>query len=146
MIAVTVLSGVVYGHHMYVAGIAPMLGLGFEILTLFPAYFDSPLRASLVGKAIGDVPGPWKAVVDHTPLSPNATITGGSFKLLNTTTWQQIVGAFAGGTISPAVALRVSTTSRVPVAVLTPSVTFTCTYPAAGTSKSMTLVAPPTLN
>ena len=34
MIAVTVLSGVVYGHHMYQTGLAPLLGLGFEALTL----------------------------------------------------------------------------------------------------------------
>jgi cytochrome c oxidase subunit 1 len=34
MIGVTVLSAVVYGHHMYQTGMAPMLGLGFEILTL----------------------------------------------------------------------------------------------------------------
>lgn len=40
MILVTVLSGFVYGHHMYVTGISPTLGLTFEILTLsisFPA-------------------------------------------------------------------------------------------------------------
>ncbi len=40
MVAVTVISGLVYGHHMYVAGISPMLGLLFEVLTLaisFPA-------------------------------------------------------------------------------------------------------------
>ncbi len=34
MIGVTGLSAVVYGHHMYQTGMAPMLGLGFEILTL----------------------------------------------------------------------------------------------------------------
>ncbi len=34
MIAVTVLSAVVYGHHMYQTGMAPLLGLGFEMLTL----------------------------------------------------------------------------------------------------------------
>jgi len=34
MIGVTVLSAVVYGHHMYQTGMAPMLGLAFEILTL----------------------------------------------------------------------------------------------------------------
>jgi cytochrome c oxidase subunit 1 len=34
MISVTTLSGLVYGHHMYVAGITPLLGLGFEVLTL----------------------------------------------------------------------------------------------------------------
>ncbi len=34
MIAVTVLSGLVYGHHMFVAGMRPMLGQGFMVLTL----------------------------------------------------------------------------------------------------------------
>lgn len=34
MITVTLLSAVVYGHHMYITGMNPMLGLSFEILTL----------------------------------------------------------------------------------------------------------------
>jgi cytochrome c oxidase subunit 1 len=34
MIGITVLSAVVYGHHMYVAGLAPLLGQAFELLTL----------------------------------------------------------------------------------------------------------------
>jgi cytochrome c oxidase subunit 1 len=34
MCAVTILSAVVYGHHMYQTGMSPMLGLSFEILTL----------------------------------------------------------------------------------------------------------------
>lgn len=34
MCAVTVLSAVVYGHHMYQTGMSPLLGLGFEMLTL----------------------------------------------------------------------------------------------------------------
>ncbi|MCK6549939.1 cbb3-type cytochrome c oxidase subunit I [Myxococcota bacterium] len=34
LVAITVLSAVVYGHHMYVTGMHPLLGLGFEILTL----------------------------------------------------------------------------------------------------------------
>jgi cytochrome c oxidase subunit 1 len=34
MIAVTLLSGLVYGHHMYVSGLRPLLGAGFEALTL----------------------------------------------------------------------------------------------------------------
>ncbi len=32
--AVTIISAVVYGHHMYQTGMAPMLGLSFEFLTL----------------------------------------------------------------------------------------------------------------
>jgi hypothetical protein len=59
----------------------------------------TPTQATFVGKATGDLPGFWKAVVNHTPLSPNATITGGRFKLL--TDSQRIVGRFAaGGTIT----------------------------------------------
>jgi cytochrome c oxidase subunit 1 len=34
MVGVTILSGVVYGHHMYTTGMSPLLGLGFEVLTL----------------------------------------------------------------------------------------------------------------
>ena len=34
MIAVTVLSGLVYGHHMFVSGMNPMLGKAFMLLTL----------------------------------------------------------------------------------------------------------------
>jgi cytochrome c oxidase subunit 1 len=34
MVAVTVLSGLVYGHHMFVSGMKPLLGRGFMILTL----------------------------------------------------------------------------------------------------------------
>jgi hypothetical protein len=57
-------------------------------------------QGTFAGKANGDVPGYWKAVVDHTPLSPDATITGGSFRLV-TTTLQTIVGTFDyGGTVT----------------------------------------------
>jgi hypothetical protein len=56
-------------------------------------------QGTFAGTASGDVPGYWKAVVNHTPLSPDATITGGSFTLV-TTTWQKIVGTFDyGGTV-----------------------------------------------
>jgi cytochrome c oxidase subunit 1 len=34
MCAVTILSGLVYGHHMYVTSMAPLLGRGFMLLTL----------------------------------------------------------------------------------------------------------------
>ena len=34
MVAVTILSGVVYGHHMYLTGMNPLLGKGFMTLTL----------------------------------------------------------------------------------------------------------------
>ena len=45
MIAVTVLSAVVYGHHMYITGMNPLLGQSFMLLTLVisvPA--DGPLH------------------------------------------------------------------------------------------------------
>ncbi len=34
LVLITFLSTLVYGHHMYQTGMAPLLGLGFEILTL----------------------------------------------------------------------------------------------------------------
>jgi cytochrome c oxidase subunit 1 len=34
LVAITVLSAVVYGHHMYVTGMSPLLGTSFEVLTL----------------------------------------------------------------------------------------------------------------
>ena len=41
MCAVTVLSAVVYGHHMYQTGMSPLLGLGFEMLTLAGRFADA---------------------------------------------------------------------------------------------------------
>ena len=59
-------------------------------------------QGTFVGRARGDLPGAWKAVVQHTPLSPGGTITGGSFSL-----WTLFGGAPArvrgnvsGGTIT----------------------------------------------
>src|SRR3954471_21843014 len=61
--------------------------------------FATPTQGVFVGNANGDLPGHWKAVVNHTQLSPNATITGGRFRLLSGL--QLIVGRFApGGTIT----------------------------------------------
>ena len=53
-------------------------------------------QGTFVGTARGDLPGAWRAVVEHTQLSPNATITGGSFRLV-TTTLQTVVGTFDPG-------------------------------------------------
>lgn len=59
-------------------------------------------QGTFVGTATGDLPGPWKAVINHTPLNPNATITGGSFSL-----WTlfggiptKVRGDVAGGTVT----------------------------------------------
>jgi hypothetical protein len=61
---------------------------------------ETSTQGTFVGKATGDLPGAWKAVVQHTPLSPSATITGGSFRFL-TTSLQIIVGTFnPGGTVT----------------------------------------------
>lgn len=54
------------------------------------------------GVASGDLPGYWSAVIDHTKLNPNATITGGSFAL---TTYlngavTQVAGTFTGETVT----------------------------------------------
>jgi hypothetical protein len=38
-------------------------------------------QGTFAGVASGDLPGTWRAVIDHTVLSPDATITGGSFSL-----------------------------------------------------------------
>jgi hypothetical protein len=38
-------------------------------------------QGTFVGVATGDLPGGWRAVIDHTRLSPGATITGGTFVL-----------------------------------------------------------------
>src|SRR5262249_34607002 len=57
------------------------------------------VEGTFTGIATGNLPGTWTAVIDHTKLSPNATITGGSFTL-NTVlngSLAQVVGAFAPG-------------------------------------------------
>jgi hypothetical protein len=93
----TFMVAVVVGLAMLIAPAAASAAT--DSVTGFEVAFTST-RATFVGKASGDVPGHWKAVVDHTPLSPNATITGGSFKLV-TTTWLVIVGTFDyGGTVT----------------------------------------------
>jgi hypothetical protein len=58
-------------------------------------------EGTFAGYATGSLPGYWTAVIDHTKLSPNATITGGSFSL-NTYfngSLVRVVGTFTGGTV-----------------------------------------------
>jgi hypothetical protein len=60
-------------------------------------------QGRFVGTASGDLPGAWQAVVDHTPLDPNATITGGTFTLATVLNGSgvTVLGTFAqGGTIT----------------------------------------------
>jgi hypothetical protein len=59
-------------------------------------------EGTFAGSASGALPGYWQATVDHTKLSPNATITGGSFSVdtyLNGTL-AEVDGTFAGGTVT----------------------------------------------
>lgn len=60
-------------------------------------------QGSFAGYAGGDLPGTWTAVIDHTPLSPDATITGGTFTLATLIHWvpKTVEGTFAsGGTVT----------------------------------------------
>ncbi len=60
-------------------------------------------QGTFTGYADGDLPGTWAAVIDHTVLSPDATITGGTLTLLTLIHWlpTTVGGTFAdGGTVS----------------------------------------------
>lgn len=60
-------------------------------------YYATSTQGRFAGYASGDLPGSWVAVVNHTPLSPNATITGGTFTLNGTT---DASGTFTAGTVT----------------------------------------------
>jgi hypothetical protein len=59
-------------------------------------------QGTFVGTASGALPGQWAATVNHTPLSPNATITGGSFTVATTLNGLPtlVTGSFSGGTVT----------------------------------------------
>lgn len=60
-------------------------------------------QGTFTGYATGDLPGSWAAVIGHTVLSPDATITGGSFTLATVLHWipRTVEGTFAaGGTVT----------------------------------------------
>jgi hypothetical protein len=64
-------------------------------------YAAAATRGSFAGAALGAVPGPWSATVDHTPLGTSATITDGDFSLA---TYRDgalttITGHFTAGTV-----------------------------------------------
>lgn len=69
-------------------------------------YSATSMEGRFAGKAAGDLPGYWNAVVDHTPLplssTPAATITGGSCALATSLdgVYTLVTGAFTGGTIN----------------------------------------------
>jgi hypothetical protein len=59
-------------------------------------------QGTFTGYSTGSLPGDWVAVVKHTPLSPGATITGGTLKLVidRNGTNRTVAGRFTGGTIT----------------------------------------------
>jgi hypothetical protein len=60
-------------------------------------------QGTFTGYATGDLPGSWAAVIHHTVLSPDASITGGSFTLATVIHWipRTVDGTFAaGGTVT----------------------------------------------
>jgi len=60
-------------------------------------------QGSFAGTASGPLPGAWTATIDHTVLSPNAIISGGTFSLATAFNGQlaQVTGDFAnGGTVT----------------------------------------------
>ena len=65
-------------------------------------FFATSTVGGFAGTATGDLPGSWFAVVEHTPLSPGATITGGQFGLSTTIGGRPatVTGTFSGGTVT----------------------------------------------
>ena len=59
-------------------------------------------QGTFAGYSTGSLRGDWLAVVKHTPLSPNAVITGGTLTLVTATqhTSRTVRGHFNGGTIT----------------------------------------------
>jgi hypothetical protein len=59
-------------------------------------------QGTFTGYSTGRLPGDWVAVVKHTPLSPNATITGGTLTLVTTRKGETrtFTARFTGGSIT----------------------------------------------
>jgi hypothetical protein len=59
-------------------------------------------EGTFTGYSTGSLPGDWVAVVKHTPLAPNATITGGTLTLATNQhhKTRTLTGQFSGGTIT----------------------------------------------
>jgi hypothetical protein len=59
-------------------------------------------QGTFVGYSTGSLPGEWTAVVEHTPLAPNATITGGTLHLVTGRggASRALTARFTGGTIT----------------------------------------------
>lgn len=65
-------------------------------------FFATSTVGGFAGTAAGDLPGSWFTVVEHTPLAPGATITGGQFGLSTTIDGRAatVTGTFSGGTVT----------------------------------------------
>ena len=65
-------------------------------------FFATTTVGGFAGTAAGDLPGSWLAIVEHTPLSTTATITGGNFTLATTIAEEPatVSGTFSGGTVT----------------------------------------------
>lgn len=65
-------------------------------------YYVTSTEGRFAGSASGDLPGYWNAIVDHTPLSPSATITGGRLDLATTVNGRRadVEGTVTGGTVN----------------------------------------------
>jgi hypothetical protein len=74
---------------------------GYSVAVHGVEYSYSATLGRFAGTASGELPGLWNATVEHTPLSPHATITGGQLRLELTGPGDggTVRGAFQSGTI-----------------------------------------------
>jgi hypothetical protein len=65
-------------------------------------YYATSTEGRFTGTATGQLPGAWQATVDHTPLSPNGTVTGGSFALTTAVQYvpTYVYGKVVGGSVT----------------------------------------------
>jgi hypothetical protein len=64
-------------------------------------YSVTSTEGRFAGQATGALPGAWNATVDHTVLSPDATVTGGDFSLATALNGSPVVvhGTVTGGSV-----------------------------------------------
>ena len=81
-----------------VAGAAATTTTTYSDSILGVEIYATSTEGVFTGTASGDLPGAWYAEVDHTPLDPNATITGG---YTDVASYLGLVeGDFTGGTVT----------------------------------------------
>ena len=67
--AITLLSGVVYGHHMYATSMSPLLGRGFMLLTMLVSVPATVLFLNWMGTL-------WRGRLRHEPVHLDQLIVG----------------------------------------------------------------------